>query len=174
MGKETPSQNKDARHKAFVLCAFIPLLMLADGAVGSGHRAPLKLHSLGSQGFSPTVGVFIVGRFGSCRWWGWHEPRSPTCVRACGATQHTVCVTAGGLELPLKSFIHLFQPRAGRETGSAGLGCPNAWFHQTPMGGPWQQAGAAELVVWCFPIMNGSMLGLWASGGELCPSLQPS
>lgn len=50
--KETPSKNKAATHKAFVLCACIPLLMLTDGGAGAGHGALLKLLCLVSWGFS--------------------------------------------------------------------------------------------------------------------------
>lgn len=78
-----PSQNEDARHKALVLCAPVPLLMFADGAAGAGHRAPLRLLSLASQGFSLCHSwSFHHGLVGSCRWWGWHEPYSPMCVTA--------------------------------------------------------------------------------------------
>lgn len=109
-----------------------------------------------------TVGVFIAGWFGSCRWTPLHV-----------GTHSTQCVSLlGAQSCPSNlSFTYSSPELGGRQ---AGVGCPNAWFHQAPMGGPWEQTGAAELVVWCFPIMNGSMLGLWASGSEICPSLQPS
>lgn len=36
--------------------------------------------------------------------------------------------------------------------GTAEDRCLHAWFHQAPMGGPWEQVGVAKLVVLCFPI----------------------
>lgn len=80
VAKETPRKNKDASHKAFVLCALIPLLTLTDGGAGAGHGALLPLLCSASWGFS------LCHRLGfccSCRQWGWHKPRSPAHLGAC-------------------------------------------------------------------------------------------
>ena len=112
VGKETPSKNKDASHKAFVLCALIPLLTLADGGAGAGHGAPLKLRCSASQGFS------LCHRLGFR--WGpvWQLQmvglvRAPLpCARGC---LHMSLLW--GSELPLKSFIPPSRSGAERETG---------------------------------------------------------
>lgn len=112
VGKETPSRNKDASHKDFVLCTLVPLLTLADGEAGAGRRALLKLLC------SALLGVSLCHGLSFCHGPVWQLQTVCLAQAPLPGTSGSLRMSLlWGSELPLKSFIPPSSSGAERERG---------------------------------------------------------
>lgn len=144
--------------------------MFADGAAGAGHGAPLKLLSLASQGFSLChSGGFHHGPVWQLQMVGLARAPLPyvregLCVSLLGARScpSNLSFTCSSPELGGRQALQdsgALMPgfiRLPREVPGNRLEQPGVWFCVSPSG------------------PSGSILGLWANAGEICPPLQPS